>query len=185
MKRTFFAIKIKLTDKILSTYSYFKNSFLHEKIKWVDPNQFHITLFFLGATQQEQIPSIIHEMKKAVSEIPNFHLVLKGCGVFPSQAHPSVLWLGVERNPVLENLKLVIDNTLILAGFEPERRPFSPHLTIGRIKEVRNNKLLKETLGKFNDEIIEISQITGLVFYESRLTPSGPEYFILNEFPFR
>ncbi len=183
MKRTFFAIDIKTNKRLSDICNQFKNALSGEPIKWVNPDHFHITLFFLGKTKDEQIPSIINETEKVVSGSSSFDLTLKGCGVFPCISRPAVLWVGAEKNPVLEDLKLSLDKTLSDMGYVADNRPFKPHLTFGRIKEINNRQALNLYLEKFRNIPIGEVHISRLVFYESLLTPSGPVYYILKEFP--
>lgn len=184
MKRTFLAIEIDLNDKLLETYNCFLSGLKNEKIKWVNPYHFHITLFFLGETREEQIPAIINEVEQSVIGFQFFELSLRGCGVFPSPSQPSVLWFGIEPNIQLEKLKFEIDKTLDQIGFPAEKRIFKPHLTIARIKEIKNISRLAELLKYYKNEFLAQVTIEKLVYFESLLTPAGPVYSKLREFHF-
>jgi RNA 2',3'-cyclic 3'-phosphodiesterase len=185
MKRTFVAIEISPDNKLLNVYNHLKQAFLSENMRWVDSNHFHITLFFLGETLDEQIPSIISKIEQSVTGISSFDLVLKGFGVFPAAMNPNVLWLGIEKNEELLKLKSSIDKVLEPFGFKAEKRKFTPHLTIARVKEVENKNLINDSLINFKDVLIGQVRIDKLVFFESSLTPNGPVYNKLSEFHFR
>ena len=95
MKRTFLAIEISPDNELLNVYNHLKEAFQNEKMRWVDPNHFHITLFFLGDTGEAQIPSIISKIEQSVTGISSFDLVLNGFGVFPTVLNPNILWIGI------------------------------------------------------------------------------------------
>jgi RNA 2',3'-cyclic 3'-phosphodiesterase len=184
MKRTFLAIEISPDNELLNVYNHLKEAFLNEKMRWVDPIHFHITLFFLGDTGEAQIPSIISKIEQSVTGISSFDLVLNGFEVFPAVLNPNVLWIGIEKNEDILKLKKSIDKVLESFGFKAEKRKFTPHLTIARVKEVQNKSLVNDLLNKFKNVSIGLVKINKLVFFESRLTPNGPAYNKLSEFHF-
>lgn len=184
MKRTFLAIEISPGNKLLSVYNHFKGILQNEKIRWVNPDHFHITMFFLGETREDQIPLIISEIEQSINGANIFNLNIKGCGVFPAVVNPAVLWLGIEKSNELVKLKISIDETLKSFGFKAEKRKFTPHLTIARIKEIKDRSKLIENIGKFESESVGQVRIDKLVYFESMLTPNGPAYNKLSEFHF-
>jgi RNA 2',3'-cyclic 3'-phosphodiesterase len=184
MKRTFLAIEISPDKELLNVYNHLREAFQNEKMRWVDPNHFHITLFFLGDTGEAQIPSIISKIEQSMTEISSFDLVLNGFGVFPAVLNPNILWIGIEKNEDLIKLKKSLDQVLESFGFKAEKRKFTPHLTIARVKEVQNSSLVNDFINKFKNVSIELVKIDKLVFFESRLTPNGPAYNKLSQFHF-
>lgn len=185
MKRTFLAIEISSGNELLVVYNNLKEAFQNENMRWVDPNHYHITLFFLGDTREEQIPSIITKIEQTITGTSVFDLVLKGYGVFPEVLNPNVLWLGIEKNEALFKLKISIDKVLEPFGFKAEKRKFTPHLTIARVKDLQNKSLINDSMKNYKDILIGQVKIDKLVFFESRLTPNGPAYNKLREFHFQ
>ena len=101
-------------------------------VRWVAEVDLHITLRFLGEVDDAQAPPIGAALSAAVRGAKPFDLGLGTVGVFPDLASARVLWIGVERHPALELLAHDVAGALRPFGFEPELRPFQPHLSIGR-----------------------------------------------------
>ncbi len=105
-------------------------------VKWVDPNGVHLTLKFLGNVPADKISAIQKAMETACSGIPPFQLELKDTGAFPNLKRVQVIWVGVSGDT--EKLSLLqkrIDSALSPLGFAVEARPFTPHLTLARLRE--------------------------------------------------
>ncbi|TSK07413.1 MAG: RNA 2',3'-cyclic phosphodiesterase [Geobacter sp.] len=102
-------------------------------IRWVPPDQIHLTLRFLGDVQ----PKEMTRLKEALAAIvfASFPLTVQGVGHFPSHGHPRVLWIGLENSSSLLDLQRRIETAVTGVGIIPEERGFSPHITIARIKE--------------------------------------------------
>ena len=100
--------------------------------KWVEPDQLHLTLRFIGEVEGSRFMDI-KEMLSTV-EINQFPLRLKGIGHFPPRKAPRVLWVGIDKNEVLPRLRGKIETTLVKGGLPPEGRKYSPHITIARLK---------------------------------------------------
>jgi 2'-5' RNA ligase len=105
-------------------------------VKWVDPQGIHLTLKFLGNIDAAEIPELSRTLREAVEGIAPFHLELGEPGVFPHMRSPRVVWVGVrgetERLCALHNR---VEQALLHHGFAAEKRAFSPHLTLGRVRE--------------------------------------------------
>jgi RNA 2',3'-cyclic 3'-phosphodiesterase len=117
-------------------------------VKWVNPNSIHLTLQFLGNIATEKVRPITGAMKEAARGIPPFRLEVKGLGVFPNLRSVRVIWVGVGGE--VDKLLLLqknIETGLVPLGFIPEKRPFSPHLTLARVNEYASPKD-RESLGK-------------------------------------
>ncbi len=101
-------------------------------VKWVGEDSIHVTLRFLGEVEAEKVTPIAEGLAAAVRAARPFGVGLGGVGSFPSLARPRVVWIGVERHPALELLANDVEKALMALDFEPELRPFHPHLTLGR-----------------------------------------------------
>ncbi len=181
-KRLFIGIKIEISNELKNFIISMKKEFSNEKFKWVDFKNFHITLKFLGDTPENLIPQIDSVLKNIAKNFNKFDLQLKGIGIFKDITNPKVLWIGLEDNKILTNLFNNIDKNLEFLGFKRENRKFSPHLTISRIKYLKNKKaLLQKILNNCNKNWNKIS-IKEFILFESILKKEGPIYIELAKY---
>lgn len=104
-------------------------------IRWVDPAGIHLTLAFLGELSDEQLAEATAATKSAAQRVRAFSYRLTGVGTFGSPRQPRVIWMGIEESSgVLQRLHRMLNQELEQRGFETETRPFSPHLTLARVK---------------------------------------------------
>ncbi|MBA7469383.1 RNA 2',3'-cyclic phosphodiesterase [subsurface metagenome] len=104
-------------------------------VKWVDPYSIHLTLKFLGSIAVDRISEITRAMEEAVQGISPFHLEVKDLGVFPSLRRVQVAWVGISGEvDKLSQLQQHLESNLARLGFAPESRPFTPHLTLARLR---------------------------------------------------
>ncbi len=183
MKRLFIAVKLNLAKNIINDFSEIKNIFSTERIKWVNFNQLHITLKFLGDTEPELIPEIKSILTKVANNFSGLTLHLKGVGVFKNFKNPRVLWVGIEKNIILKNLQREIDKNLSLIGIPSENREFNPHLTLGRIKYINNKKKFIDFILKNSNRSFTEININEFYLIESILRKEGPIYIDLERFP--
>jgi len=162
---------------------YFIQALSAEKIKWVNPEIMHITIAFLGDTDEKIITPISDKINRIGLDYSPFELIFRSTGVFKNIRDPRVIWIGTETSPVLQDLKMRIDEELSEFGFVKETRDFRPHLTLGRIKWIKNTLALEQAIQRYKDEEIQRELISGLIFYESVLKPEGPVYIPLGNFP--
>ena len=181
-KRIFFAVDIIPGPVLLEAFTLIRQRLRLEKINWVSPGQLHITLAFLGEIPKESIPAIITGVEPVVAGHRAFGLTLSSVGVFRSLRDPGVLWIGCDPVPEFRNIKQELDQVLTGFGYEPENRAFSPHLTLGRIRGLRNHNQLSQIITLYKDVVFQEQVMHHVVLYESRLTPAGPEYLPLKRF---
>jgi len=177
MKRLFIASKIIIDDTFKDLLDNIKFHLKREIIKWVENENLHITFQFLGDTDEAMIPEIISSLNKLQLQAKSFKYQLEGLGVFNSIHNPRVLWIGIKPIDNLVILKELIDKCLIELDFQfKNEKEFSPHLTIGRIKKIRNINKLTNTL-KYNQfrHFQEVA-VNHINLFESTLTPEGPIY---------
>ncbi len=185
MRRTFIAIEIPVTVKLKELLKLLRVDLREEKIKWVNPEILHITLSFIGDTSEEQVNYISEQLEKITSGYSSIELHFKELGVFPNLRKPRVFWIGMERNELLENLQGKIEVMLRNYGIKRENKPFSPHLTIARIKWIDDIDRLKYWLKKYRDKTIQKTKIGEVINYESKLTANGPVYNSIKKFPLK
>lgn len=150
-------------------------------MRWVASENLHLTLKFLGDVSQEKIPEIKLVLQKAVKQYGVLRLNAKGLGCFPNAARPSVIWIGLDGD--MERLKLLaeqVENGLFEIGFPAENRPFSPHLTIGRVKA--GHSAIGEAVQQFVLGEVAAWENDSIHLMQSTLKPSGAEYQALADF---
>ncbi|HIE43476.1 MAG TPA: RNA 2',3'-cyclic phosphodiesterase, partial [Candidatus Omnitrophica bacterium] len=152
-------------------------------VKWVNSKDLHITLKFLGGIEQEKVETISEKLNRGLDGFLPFTFTIGEIGSFPSLESPKVIWIGVEKNRerVVE-LAEKVEELLKTLGFSHERRPFHPHLTLGRI---RSRKQIGELIRKLKSlKIPEFRpvEVERVILFQSILKPEGPEYKILREF---
>jgi 2'-5' RNA ligase len=153
-------------------------------IKWVSREAMHLTLKFLGEIDEKQAAAVAEALGPVCSGRASFSLACLGTGTFPPGAKsPRVLWVGVMTGPELGLLREEIETACAGLGFERESRPFRPHLTLGRVKGFSGLGRLVAELEKSREEEFGRMSVRSVVFFESRLKPSGAEYRALKEFP--
>ena len=176
MKRIFIAIKIEPENDLLRIHASLKSVLGDEKINWVDPLNIHLTLAFLGDTEEDRIKVAAIMLKKQCSGFGEFDFNLCGTGVFKDFNDPRVIWIGVNESEKLAELYGRIKTGLEDTGFKTENRPFRPHITIGRIKSLRNPGVLRSAVEKYKDSGIQKVNVQEVILYESILKPTGPLY---------
>lgn len=151
----------------------------HPGIRWVKPELMHLTLAFLGEVSSDFLESARDRLAEAAGHHRAFTMQLKTLGAFPSPSRARVAWIGTDqgRDEVCALQRDVV-KALGSVGHEPERRSFSPHLTIGRLRIPED--IGKATAVQFESEPFRIEH---LVLFRSVLGPGGPTYHRLAEFP--
>ena len=182
MKRIFIAIKIEPGQTLRRIHSTLKSVLGSERINWIDPANMHLTMAFLGDTEEELIKVVSIMLKQECTGFGNFIFKLKGAGVFKNYRDPRVIWIGIENNEKLMKLNEEINIGLKDSGFRLEDRPFNPHITLGRIKSIRNQVAFQSALEKYKDTLIQEIQVEEVILFESILKPTGPVYKITGKF---
>ncbi len=183
MKRLFAALKIHPDADFLAKYRELKQELQHEQIKWVEEHNIHVTLKFFGETEERKIPGISAVLKKRASNTASIDLHLTGLGIFGSSYAPKVIWVGMEPYAELSQLMKNLADDLKTAGFEPDRQNLVPHLTLGRIKFLRDKIIFRRTMDLYKDISSSRIHLGELTLFESILHREGPEYVALEKFP--
>jgi len=150
-------------------------------LKLVKPENIHITMRFLGNITPPMVDKIFEEMKK-VQFIP-FDVKIQGVGVFPHLRYPRVVWVGItEGADQMRSIFSQLEPRLGKLGFAPDRKGFSPHLTIARVRSGRNKAELVECISENVNSEFGVIRAGCLRLKRSDLTPKGPVYSTLKEF---
>jgi len=184
--RTFLAIEIPshILNEIGSLQSRLKRR-LQGMVRWVRPEAIHLTLKFFGNVSEKDIAEISRIMEEQVNGIRPFAFHVKKLGVFPNMNRPRILWLGISGDvDALIVFQNSMEQKLQGGGFHKEARPFSPHLTLARIKEPKGLIGLAKIIEKSDNYTAGHFDAEGLHLFRSQLTPQGAVYTKLAYFPF-
>ncbi len=155
-------------------------------IKWVRPGSIHLTLKFLGTVPREILEKVSLAVSPVILKEEPFDLRLYGLGCFPSSRNPRVLWVGIDRGcEQISSLQEAIEKKTSALSFPSERRPFRPHLTIGRVRSLKGRNRLIQAIEKNQTMEIGVFQAKETILFQSELTPAGPIYTKLKTFPMR
>lgn len=152
-----------------------------EGVRWVRPDGIHLTLRFLGYARRDRLEALIDLLRRAAQETSAAAAEVSGLGTFPEGGHgrgnrARVLWIALDVPPSILRLQQACERAAVAAGFEPETRPFAPHLTLGRWREPAPRPTLPEAdLGR--------TRLDTLVLYRSQPGPAGSVYAPLESFP--
>ena len=146
--------------------------------RWIPAANLHITLWFLGEKSDEDAQALLRAFDLPFNEAA-FRVSIGGLGLFPRSGAPRIFWLGIQsgKEPLLR-VYGEIAQRLLPFGIQPESRPFSPHLTIARVKDVRRRGRPRE----LRDELAELPAVAGVfrvdavTIFRSRLSPKGASY---------
>lgn len=151
-------------------------------VKWVARDNMHLTLQFLGQVPADTINDVCLAVTEAVAGCEPLELEIRGLGAFPNARRPRTIWLGVAAGrEELATVQKRAQKALKKLGFKPEDRAFSPHLTIGRVRE--GTPELAERIARHTDQPYGRSPIAEVVVFSSQLGPSGPTYTALCRAP--
>ena len=132
-------VAIELPDELRLALTRLQDQLKSEKptcVKWVDPGGIHLMLKFLGSIGTGMVGKVTTALEEAVRGISPFHLEAKGLGAFPSLRRVQVVWVGVTGEvDRLSQLQQRLESNLAPLGFVPESRPFTPHLTLARLRD--------------------------------------------------
>ncbi len=185
-KRVFLAIELPedVKNQIIAVQD--KLKILLKGIRWTRPEGIHLTLKFFGDIYEKEIVPISEIITENTKSAETISLNGGEIGVFPNLGRPRVLWLGlngdIERLSILQE---AIDIDLEVYGYKKERRKFSPHLTLGRVKSFRGGIMnLSQVIKRGGDYRAGQFSSKGLTLFQSDLKPGGAVYTKLAYFPF-
>lgn len=189
--RGFISIDVEPTDKIHEFMDELERT--RAPLNMVNPNHLHMTVKFLGDTEEEQTEDIIEKTEFALEDFDPFKLEVSGTGAFPHLGFMKVVWMDSEAAPdaphagatededipFMADMAHRVEEELVPLGFERDDREFSPHITVARVKGGKNKEKLREVIEKYEDEHFTTFEVKGLTLKKSILKKSGPEYHTL------
>ena len=182
--RTFIAAPLRVEEPFLHARDNLMEALREERISWTNPDQYHVTLKFIGDTAQTDMKRIGFALRNDLLVPEQISLDTIGLGSFGPRKKPRVIWVGFEENSFFELLKLEVDRMLELCGIPMEEHPFRAHLTLGRVRSLKDlqryYQIIQEMKHSFKGTIL----FDSLVFFRSILGSSGPEYHVLEQVQF-
>ena len=147
-------------------------------VRWTAERQLHFTLKFLGDLGEERLEDACRATAAAARSGPgSFRLALEGLGVFPSRGSARVVWAGCGAGAEsLASLATAVEEAFVAAAFPREERPFSPHLTLARVKDPGTGRRLSQVVPSVPGEPFGTVVVGSIVLYRSELSPAGPDY---------
>jgi len=182
--RTFICLELPETIRAQAEALQGRLAGLGDKIRWVNPRNLHLTLRFLGEISRSQVDTVCLAVRCAAARVDAFSIRFSGTGCFPSARRPKVFWVGLTETTDLIRLFEAIEEELFCAGFPREIRPFSPHLTVGRVRVDRASPGLTDALTKAQFEPAPFL-VTHVTVMKSDLKKSGAVYTVLARQPLK
>lgn len=182
MKRLFIAIPLKLNNSAKKTILELQSQLSRDNIKWVALDSTHITLVFLGDTEDKLIPSIVEILNNIQNNFTEYKVTLSGLYTFGSRDNPNVLWTKWIDNNETKQLALKLKDKLssINNSIKTDDK-FIPHLTLGRIKKITDLANFNEIISERTNFSLGNYLVEEIVLFESKLTSRGPYYFPLHK----
>ncbi len=157
-------------------------------VRWIRPEGVHVTLKFLGEVPVKKLPAIKLAIQEATVGHSPFELEFSNIGTFGGREGLRIMWVGIAGDVLrLEALVRAVNAALAVVGFEPERRPFRPHLTLGRVRDeisTRQRAEIEVAVGKM-DVPPSGWRTTQVSLMRSRLTAQGAFYDVIATFPLK
>ena len=179
--RTFIGIDVgdEIRDRLVSLQE--KLAIVEPEVKWVEPENLHLTLLFLGEVDQREIIDICRAGQKAVDDMPAFSMSIEAVGCFPNARRPRTLWVGVGtgRDEVCAVHDAIEKPLLEMGNYRRETRGYTPHVTLGRVRGDRPNDELAKALAKHLTWSAGEVMVHEVAVMKSDLGSDGPTYTVM------
>jgi RNA 2',3'-cyclic 3'-phosphodiesterase len=181
MLRCFIAVELPVgvQQAIRSASAEARSALGPETVRWVPEQNIHLTLKFLGDTAPTSLEPIEAALRAEVPQYRAFNVELQGLGAFPSVKRARVLWIGLEAPSTLASLQHALDAATTRLGYVSEERGFSPHLTIGRVRQNASTaelQRIRDVLEETAIGAIGTLRVEAIHLYKSELSPTGSVY---------
>ncbi|NJC96392.1 MAG: RNA 2',3'-cyclic phosphodiesterase [Anaerolineales bacterium] len=179
--RTFIAVDIppRLQAVIQEHTDRLRKSIGTSLVRWVPSQNIHLTLKFLGDVSPANIDILTQMLRTEADSCPAFDIRLSGLGSFPSLKRPRVIYIGIQAPAELEAFQHGIESAAAKLGYESESRGFSPHLTVGRVRqEISASDLqkIRQALEELQVDSLGTARVDSVKLYKSDLKPGGAVY---------
>jgi 2'-5' RNA ligase len=151
-----------------------------QDIKWVEPENLHLTLKFLGGVDETDLYTVCKTAEQAVAGLGPFDMELAQIGAFPNAQRPRVIWTGVgQGNRELTAIHQSLEKLYRAQGYPREDRSFTPHLTLGRARQPKPTPQLAAAIDRLADWQGGITLVREILVMSSQLSPDGPTYAVM------
>jgi len=157
-------------------------------VRWVPPENMHLTLKFLGDISPSSVEFLIQMLRNEAENVSGFSLQLTGLGSFPSLKRPRVVYIGFHAPAGLDALQRGIEAAARRLGYEAEDRPFSPHLTLGRVRQnvtAADQQKIRRVIEGTQVDVLGTARVDSVHLYKSELKPGGSVYTRLYSAPLK
>lgn len=161
---------------------------LDSLVRWVAVENMHLTLKFLGDVAPSNVEFLMQMLRQEAETIPCFKIQLTGLGSFPSLKRPRVIYIGIQAPVALDTLQRGIESACSRLGYESEERPFSAHLTIGRVKQkvtAAEQQKIRRAIESTQVDLLGSARVDSVYLYKSELKPGGSVYTRLYAAPLK
>ncbi|MDH3365647.1 MAG: RNA 2',3'-cyclic phosphodiesterase [Thermoplasmata archaeon] len=172
--RAFVSVDISPNDRLAALLEHLRGS--SASLKVVRPTNLHLTLKFLGDTDEALVDDIVNAIADSTRGCQPFEVRLRGMGAFPSLSNIRVIWVGIEDGKELVKISEEIDSSLADIGLERDRRGFKPHLTVARAKGVIGGDMIQDFVAANAATDYGDYRVSEVILKKSVLTPQGPIY---------
>jgi 2'-5' RNA ligase len=187
--RAFIAIEIPLTlrEAVCKATAPMQKG-IGPAVRWVPMENMHLTLKFLGDVSPTNVEMLSQMLRAEADLFQCFDLRLSGFGAYPNLKRPRILYIGIQAPATLESLQRGIDSASRRLGYESEERGFSPHLTIGRVKQTSTateQQTVRRAIEETRIDSLGTARVDSVHLYKSDLKPTGSVYTRLYSAPLR
>lgn len=187
--RAFIAVEIPLgiQQHIQNETASFRKA-IDELIRWVPIENMHLTLKFLGDVSPSNVEFLMQMLRKEAENVSCFTIRLTGLGSYPSLRRPRVIYIGIQAPAGLVALQRGIESAARRLGYESEERPFSPHLTLGRVKQnitSSDQQKIRRAIETTQVDLLGTASVDSVYLYKSELKPTGSIYTRLYSAPLK
>jgi len=187
--RVFIAIELSpdLRKRLASLEEQLKSS--EADVKWVEPKNIHLTLKFLGEIDERRLGEVAKIIQETAGKNKRFLIRLAFPGAFPNLNFPRVIWIGIDKGDLeTKEIAKILEEEITKVGIPQESRPFSSHITLGRVRSGKNCEKLVKNLANLASKPLEDSPeflVTKITLFKSTLSAGGPIYEALQETHFQ
>lgn len=190
MLRTFIAVELPagIQKTISQSTAPLRNSLSKSLVRWVVPQNVHLTLKFLGDVSSTNLEQLVAALKVEAAVHEMFTMSVVGLGAFPNPRRARVIWVGLKAPPALEAIQRGVEAAAERLGYAPEERPFSPHLTIGRVGQnvsASDLQCIRTLLEATKVGMLGTFRVDSVHIFKSDLQPGGSVYTHLYALPLK
>lgn len=187
--RTFIALEIpdELQQMIHNETAQLRDT-VGSLVRWVPPGNMHLTLKFLGNISPANVEILTQLIRAEADSCQSFVMKVGGLACFPSPKRPRVIYIGLQAPGELEALQHGIESATTRLGYESEARAFSPHLTLGRVRQnvsASDQQRIRRALEETRLDLLGMAKVDCVYLYKSDLKPTGSVYTRLFSAPLR